>query len=316
MKSLIRRSWEASPSLVVVAALHLGLLVVFLAGWALDGRVIAGQAAWLKPAKFAVSIALYTGTLAWLLSYIEGRPRLVKAIAGVTSVGLTIEIVAMAIQAARGVRSHFNVGTPFDATVFSVMGTTILVVWVFGVVTAGLLWRQRLADDALWSALRFGLVISLAGAALGGLMPRPTPAQLEQMQHGPPPEVGAHAVGVADGGPGLPIAGWSTEGGDLRVPHFVGLHALQLLPLLSWALARRRRLSDGARAWLVRIAGVTLSGVVAALTWQALRGESVVAPGALTAGTLALALIPSALAAAVVVARSALREAPRPSAVA
>jgi hypothetical protein len=68
-------------------------------------------------------------------------------------------------------------------------------------------------------------------------MPRPTPAQLDAMRAGKPPAMmGAHAVGVADGGPGLPVTRWSTEGGDLRVPHFIGIHALQLLPLVGWYL--------------------------------------------------------------------------------
>ncbi|HEY8600538.1 MAG TPA: TetR/AcrR family transcriptional regulator, partial [Thermomicrobiales bacterium] len=94
--------------------------------------------------------------------------------------------------------------------------------------------------------------------------------------------------------------GWSTVGGDLRAAHFIGLHAMQLLPLLGWALSRHRFswLADGARLALVRIAGAAYLGLILLLTWQALRGQSIVAPDGLTlmvAGALFLAGLCAAL---------------------
>jgi hypothetical protein len=103
-------------------------------------------------------------------------------------------------------------------------------------------------------------------------------------------------VGVADGGPGLPLLGWSTVGGDLRVPHFFGLHAMQALPLIGGLLAfsaARRRWTEHGRLALVWTAGLGYLGLILLLTWQALRGQSIVAPDGLTltaAGLLAAAL--------------------------
>ena len=97
-----------------------------------------------------------------------------------------------------------------------------------------------------------------------------------------PAAIGAHSVGVEDGGPGLPFVGWSTVGGDLRAAHFIGLHGMQVLPLLSLFLSRRRTLNQRQRITLTVGAGVAYLGWMALLTWQALRGQSVVAPDTLT----------------------------------
>jgi hypothetical protein len=104
---------------------------------------------------------------------------------------------------------------------------------------------------------------------------------------------GAHTVGLPDGGPGLPLVGWSTVGGDLRIGHFVGLHALQALPLLAIALhLLRHRLDEATRVRLLLLAAAAYAALTVSLTWQALRGQSLVHPDALTLaawGTLAVA---------------------------
>ena len=92
-----------------------------IAGIYLDPRVITGVPAWLKPAKFGISTAIYAGTLAWLFGYITVWPRFKRAMGGVIAAVLIVEVAIIDMQAARGTTSHFNVGTPLDATLFAIM---------------------------------------------------------------------------------------------------------------------------------------------------------------------------------------------------
>jgi hypothetical protein len=134
----------------------------------------------------------------------------------------------------------------------------------------------------------------------------PSLAQTAAMENGQTlTTFGAHSVGVEDGGPGLPLVGWSTIGGDLRVAHFIGLHGLQVLPLLALALVRVPRFRAAQRRNLVWVAGLGYLGLIGLTTWQALRGQSVIAPDALTlAAGGALAAIVAAASALIAVRRA------------
>jgi len=166
------------------------------------------------------------------------------------------------------------------------MGTAIVVQTVTSVAVAIALWRQPFSERALGWALRLGLSITILGASAGGFMTRPTAAQIAEAQlTRRMPIAGAHTVGGPDGGPGLPGTGWSLEHGDVRVPHFIGLHALQVLPLIALAL-RRRRWPDATRVRLVFIAAASYTALFLILLRQALRGKPLIHPDATTAAAL------------------------------
>jgi len=266
--------------LVVLAGAVIGLAV--------DPRIISGAPAWLKPAKFAVSIALYTFTLAWMFSLIPEWTRTRRIVGRTTAVTLVLEIVLIGMQAFRGTTSHFNVATLFDGVVFTVMGAAILVQTLSTVAVAVALWRHQFADRALGWALRLGMTMTIVGALTGGLMTRPTPQQLDAARAGERMTVaGAHSVGGRDGGPGLPGTGWSTDHGDLRVAHFLGLHALQALPIVALVLARRR-VRDLVRLRLTITAAASYMALFGILLSQALRAQPVLAPDALTIALLSV----------------------------
>ena len=115
------------------------------------------------------------------------------------------------------------------------------------------------------------------------------------------PSAGSHTVGAPDGGPGLPGTGWSREHGDLRVPHFLGLHAIQILPLLAGLLARRVA-SSVRRVRAVMTVGASYAALLGVLLTQALTGESVVAPSATTLAVLGAWLTATAAGLALVLA--------------
>ena len=249
---------------------------------ALDPRIVTGAPVWLKPAKFAASTAIYMFTLAWVFTYLGEWPRVRRVVGRASAFIFVAEVAVIALQAWRGTTSHFNFSTPLDAALFSFMGAAIVIQTMLSVLVAVALWRQPFQDRALGWALRLGMVITIIGASSGGLMTRPTDAQLAQVAATHQmPIVGAHTVGAPDGGPGLPGTGWSVEHGDLRVPHFLGLHALQILPVFAWVLWRRR-VDDARRARFVVVAGGSYLGLFLILVWQALRGQALVGPDALT----------------------------------
>jgi len=267
-----RWSWRTNAPLTVTAGLMLLALAGFSIGLVLDPRHVTGAPVWLKPAKFAVSIAIYCVTLTWLFSLIPSFERTRRLVGGGTTVAMLLELGIIATQAARGTTSHFNVSSPLNATLYMIMGIAIVLQTLSTIAVAVALFKQRFQDRALGWAARLGMTLAIAGALLGGAMTRPTQAQLLSMQAGQPDRSGAHTVGALDGESGMTVTGWSREHGDLRVPHFVALHALQLLPLLALALRRTSR-SSGQRVRLVLAFAGSYTGLVAILFWQALRGQ-------------------------------------------
>jgi hypothetical protein len=275
-RNLWNRAWAISPVLAVSTVVMLIGAVLTTAGLLLDPRQLLGEPVWMKPTKFYVSLAIYNATILYFLSFLAERRRFVRVVGVILSACGALEMVGITLQAARGVRSHFNAATPFDQGIFAMMGIVIMVLWVTMMVLAVALLRAKLADRSLASALRMGLVIGLIGAGLGYFMVAPRAEQIAVMKAGGQTENGAHTFGAKDGGPGLPLVGWSTIAGDMRPAHFFGLHGMQVLPILAMLLARRQHRSEAQRLALIRGAGVAYLGLMGVLALQALRGLPII----------------------------------------
>jgi hypothetical protein len=300
----LRRAWTTNKPLTAVSLAMAAVLAVAVVGLLADPTVITGAPAWLKPAKFAVSIAVYSFTFLWLLTHVRGHDRAVRLVSWVTAIAFAIEMALIAGATAAGTTSHFNVSSPLHVAVSAIMGSAIVAAWVANLGAGLLLLRQRFTDAAFAWSLRLGVAISAAGMGVAFLMTSPTPQQLAAAHAGSGlPVAGAHTVGAPDGGPGLPVVGWSTVGGDLRAPHFFGLHGLQVLPILGALLVRYAPawLTARDRVALVITAGLAYLSFVGLTTAQALRGQPLTRPDALTlAGLATIAAVTLATTASVV----------------
>lgn len=300
--STLTRLWRRNPPLLAVSLAMAALVPILFAALWLDPRVLNGEALWIKPIKFAVSIALYSLTLLWMLESVAGSDRLrrwMRTGGWVIAVVFVVEMIAIVGQAARGRMSHFNNSTLEDALIFNLMGAAITTLFVVHLIITAILLRQTDGDDqVLASALRSGLAVSAMGIAVGFLMTSPTAEQLAVFTQGLVPErIGAHTVGAPDGGPGIPLTGWSATAGDLRVPHFFGMHAMQVLPLFALWLRRKPDGDSKRRRAFVRIAAVGYAAMTGLLTLQALRGQSILQPDAQTIAGFALIIVGCACAA-------------------
>ena len=189
-----------------------------------DSQKILGISRWIKPMKFSFSFGIMVWTMGWLLFYLDNKKK-VKTISLLIIITLFIESFLITMQSVRGVPSHFNIADSFNAMVFNVMGIAIVVFTSTAVYAEWLFFKQKrfsIQASYLWG-IRLGLFFFIVFSLEAGFM-------LSRL---------SHTVGGADGGPGLPLINWSTEHGDLRVAHFLGIHSLQLLPLAGYYFFRR-----------------------------------------------------------------------------
>lgn len=189
-----------------------------------DSVQILGISRWIKPMKFSISFWIMSWTMGWILYYLN-RKRAVSVISLLIVVSIFFESFIITLQSARGTRSHFNVQEPLNSILFSLMGIFILLFTFTSIYALALFLRQKsfFLPPAYLLGIRLGLAFFIFFSLEAGLM-------VSRL---------SHAVGGLDGGPGLPIMNWSTEFGDLRIAHFFGMHALQLLPLAGYYVFRR-----------------------------------------------------------------------------
>jgi len=303
------RGWHRP--LVANAALMFTLALVSAVGLFVDDRLLLGESVWLKPLKFGFAMGVYTLTLAWLLGKLTRGRRTGWWLGTVFAVAGVLDVGAVAFAAANGTFSHFNRNTdPVARTVQTVFSFGIFPLLLTSLIIAILTLFQRIGDRTLTRALRAGLGLAVASMVVAlwlSTSSGATPRTVTDANGHSVSMIGAHGIGDPDGN-GMPVTHWSTTGGDLRVPHFVGMHAIQVLLLIVGVLSiLATRVAwlrdDRVRARIVGTAALGYAGVFAVLSWQAKRGQSVAHPDQVTLVALAgVAVLTLVSATAVVIA--------------
>ena len=180
--------------------------------------------AFIKPLKFFLSVWIFSWSMGWIIGELTEQS-IVFSYSIMVVLVMLFELFVITWQAANGRLSHFNTSTTLYANLFTWMGIAIsgLTIWTF---IMGLqFWKAGAANieaGYLWG-IRLGFVLFVVFSFEGGIMG----AKLR------------HTIGAADGSPGIPFINWSKHYGDLRIAHFFGMHALQLLPLLGYFVFKK-----------------------------------------------------------------------------
>jgi hypothetical protein len=249
-------------------------LVVSIIGLLIDDRILLYVPIWLKPFKFSVSSLIFIGSILYFLKYIPNK-KFIIVTNKIVSYGLMIELIIIYLQVFRGRMSHFNNQTIEDMILFQIMAITIVCVWLgFGVYAWKLFKTLEYADDIIFKGIQVGALITFLTMPFAFTMPQPSKTQLQEIIKNKSQiglVVGSHTIDEKDPSQTYPLTGWAKTGGDLRIAHFLGLHAIQILPILAFFL-NGLHITISMQKWILRTTGFFYFLLVVVVLIQALKG--------------------------------------------
>ena len=220
--------WQGTLFLSVFLVINF-LLYLF------DQRSLADEALWAKPVKFEISVIMHFITLAVLASLLSSAKRNGvgwKAMSYMVVAAGVFEVMYIVLQAARGRESHFNYSTAVESIMYGLMGLGALILVLGSFYLGYLLFReyQPTRNQPLLFASALGLT---AGSVL-------TLIVASYMSSQPDNVITASSETLR-----LPIFGWYLNGQDLRIPHFLATHMMQLLPFYGLWLSQKSEVNSG-----------------------------------------------------------------------
>jgi len=144
--------------------------IVVLVLFATDSRELLGVSVWEKPLKFLISATFYATTFSWLYTFVEKGKGLASKMGNVIALMLIVELVVIVGMASVGSTSHFNVSTPFNIAIWSLMATAISIVWLATFSLSTGLWNSQIMSADLRLAVRWSIGLGLAGMGIAFTM--------------------------------------------------------------------------------------------------------------------------------------------------
>jgi hypothetical protein len=226
MRNFLVELFRRNKSLLLFGWFNFFMAILCIGLLAFDHTIVLGSNVWMKPFKFYFSAGLMSWTMGWLLYSVNSKISR-NIFSWVIIISFLFENGIVFIQSWRGVASHFNVKTPFDTLMNNGLLLFIVLFFLDMLMITIVLFSQKkmpLSQHYSWG-VRMGLLIFLILSIVGfGMF-----------------LIQSHTIGGEDGTKGVMLFNWSKKHGDLRIVHFMGVHALQIIPLVSYYLFEKKK---------------------------------------------------------------------------
>ena len=197
------------------------VMFVFCIGFSLfDDTQVLGKNAWLYPVKYYFSIGIFIWSMGWYLYYLNNVLQR-NTLIWVFLLTTLIQTSVVLLQSSRGVSSFYNLNTPFDKLVYGIQTVSqIVFILLMGVTTYFFYFQKKNSKSQHFTwGIRMGMIIFLIGLFIGVYM---------MLVHGNNESfLGSNIL--------------NKKHGNLKIPFFLGIHGLQIVPFLSYYFFQNKK---------------------------------------------------------------------------
>jgi hypothetical protein len=214
MTALIQRIYRKNKPLFYAGLVCFAGFLYCLFKQQFSSEMLLGESVWNKPARYFFSGWMFQWTMSLIMHHLNSRStrRVISFALALIVPGIALTMLAEQL--------FFPVGYQAEMDGIRMLKTVLYILFFLMMVWICLLFfiqRKNPRSQHYTWGLRMALLI-FTGSLLLGLV----------MHY-----LGTYTVGGLHGSPGIPFFNWSKKFGDLRLVLFMGIHSLQIIPLLS-----------------------------------------------------------------------------------